>query len=309
MPRAADSLYPATQGFVTVHHHRLFYRSLGHALRGTVLVVHGGPSEHLYLSCLADLVPPGYRVVWYDQWGCGRSDRPRSFEGYTVESASADIPAVARALRLGTPHLFGHSWGGALALEAVTRFPDRFRTLMVCGGFASELSFRQAMRRHVRSLPAVIRTPIERGERDREFQRPAYRAAVRRRRREFSIGMKVLPLDLVASEPGLNHRLLDWVYGDRPGLFSPATGVLQGWDVRPALERLRLSTLVVAGEREAGRYTAREIHRRVRGSRLAIIAGAAHHPLLEQRDRTMQVLLSFLGAHSPPAGTGRSGRT
>ncbi len=286
--------YPDTEGFVRVQGHRIFYRSLGRALRGTILVVHGGPSDHRYLACLADLVPHGFRVVWYDQWGCGRSDRPRSFRGYTMERAGAEVTAVARQLHLGSPHLFGHSWGGALALEAATRSPKRFAHVIVCGGFASDRSFQRAMRRHVHALPASLRVPIERGEREGRYHGRQYRAAVRRRRREFSLGMEILPFDIAVTEPSMNRRLLRAIYGDRPGLFSPATGALKGWDVRPKLSNLSGRCLVLAGEREAGRYTAQEIHRQVTGSRLVLLADCAHLPFLQSRDRFMQVVLAFL---------------
>jgi proline iminopeptidase len=296
------SPYPDTEGFVRVNGHRIFFRSLGRALRGTMLVVHGGPSDHRYLTCLADLVPHGFRIVWFDQWGCGRSDRPRSLRTFTMERAGAEVIGVARQLRLRSPHLFGHSWGGALALQAATRSPRRFRSVIVCGGFASDRSFQRAMRRHIHALPPPLRDPIERGEREGRYDDPVYRAAVRRRRREYSLGMEVLPFDLAVTEPSMNHQLLRAIYGDRPGLFSPATGALQGWDIRPAVARLPVPCLVLAGEREAGRYTALELHRLIAGSRLVLLSGAAHLPFLQSRDQFMQVVLSFLEkeGHKPP---------
>ena len=288
------SPYPEGEGDLRVNGHRLFYRRLGQPLRGSLLVVHGGPSDHRYLTCLADLVPHGFEVVWFDQWGCGQSGRPRSYRGYTMATAGADVVAVVNALRLRPVHLFGHSWGGALALEAVTQAPRRFRSLSVCGGFPSEGSFLSAMRRHIHALPRTIRIPIERGERERHYRDPANLRDVRRRRKEYSLGMRVLPFEMAVTEPDMNLPLLRAIYGERPGLLSPFTGTLRGWDVREALGRLSLPSLVLAGEREAGRYTARELHARLRGSRLALIPGAAHLPFLQERDHFMQVLLDFL---------------
>lgn len=286
--------YPEEEGFVSVQGHRLYFRSLGRARLGTILVVHGGPSEHRYLSCLGDLVPHGYRVVWYDQWGCGRSERPASFDSFTVEGAGAEVVGVADALRLRRPHLFGHSWGGALALEAATSAPRRFQSVILCGAFASDPSLRVAMRRHVRALPNAIRAPIEKGEREGRFDDLRYRAALRRRRREYSLGMRVLPFELAATEPTMNRRLLRAIYGIRVGLFAPARGALRDWDVRPRLPRLTRPCLILAGEHEAGRYTALEIHRLVPGSRLVLVPGAAHLPFLQCRDPFMEIVLRFL---------------
>ena len=288
--------YPDHEGFVRTNGHRIYYRSLGTARHGTVLVVHGGPTSHGYLRCLADLVPHGYRVVWFDQWGCGRSGRPRSYHDYTPAAAADDVVAVADGLRLRSTHLFGHSWGGALALQAITGAPKRFRSVILCGGFASDASFRTAMQEHIRSLPASLRIPIERGEREKRYRGRTYRDAVRRRRKEYSLGMKVLPFDLAAVEPSINPRLLRAIYGNRPGLLSPTTGTLRDWDVRSRLRGVRIPCLVLAGKREAGRATAQEIHRLIPRSHLILFPGAGHFPFLQHRDRFMAVVLAFLSA-------------
>lgn len=307
--RADRGDYSAASGYVRVPEGRLYWRSLGRPTAPTLLVVHGGPSEHGYLSVLGDLVPHGYRVVWYDQLGCGRSSRPRSFAGYGVERAAEHTEAVRRALALGRPALFGHSWGGSIALEAVARRPRSYRGLAVSGAFASEASFAAAMRRHLARLPAAIRAPIEAGEARGSYATRRYRDAVQRRRREYTWGMQVLPFDFAATESRINRRLLRAIYGERPGLLSPVTGALRGWDVRPRLGRVGVPVLVLAGEREAGRFTAHELHRLLPRSRVVIVRGAAHLPFLDQRDAFLVALIDFLGGSRRHPGARRGRRS
>lgn len=285
--------YPESQGSVDVGGAPLYYRSLGPRGAPTVLVVHGGPSDHRYLAPLADLVPAGFRVVWYDQLGCGRSPRPRSFAGYSMEEAGRHVNAVRAGLRLGRVHLFGHSWGGALALEAAVRFPRSFRSVAVCGGFGSQASFERAMRRHLAGLPASLRRPIERGERTGRYRDRRYVAAVRARRRIYSTGLRTLPYEFAVTLPSVNRRLMRAVYGPRPGLLSPATGILAGWDVSDGLRRLPVPALVLSGGIEAGRFTARDLHRWIPRSRLVTFAGAAHLPFYQVRDRFIETLAGF----------------
>jgi proline-specific peptidase len=297
--------YRDRHGFVDVQGEALFYRSLGDRRDPTVLVVHGGPSDHRYLSVLADLVPRGFRVIWFDQLGCGRSSRPASYRDFSMEGAGRQVEDVRRRLSLGRPHLFGHSWGGALALQAAVLFPRSFRSLAVCGGFASERSFEHAMREHTHRLPRSLREPIERSERAGRYDDPTYRTAVRRRHREYSNGLRVLPYEFVETEPAINRPLLRAIYGQRPGLLSPSTGALRSWDLRPKLGRIRIPTLIMSGEIEAGRYTARDLHRWLPQSRLVTFAGAAHLPFFQARDLFMESLLDFYGPLGPSGNGSR----
>ncbi len=286
----------------------MYYRSIGETEAPTVLVVHGGPSDHRYLRVLADLVPLGYRVVWFDQLGCGRSSRPRSFDGGSMELYAEQIERVRRALRLGRVHLFGHSWGGALALQAAVAHPASFRTVVLSGGFASDASFLRAMRRHTRGLPASLRGPIERAARTGRYDRSSYRRAARLRQRQYSAGLAILPYDFELTVRAVNRRLMRAVYGDRPGLLAPLGGWLEGWDVTGRLARLRTPMLVVAGVLEAGRFTAREIARTARRAKLVLLPGSAHLPFFQDRDRFLSEVRRFLDAHERWSGDSRKAR-
>jgi len=59
-----------------------------------LLCLHGGPGmSHDYIATLADLADERM-VVFYDQLGCGRSDRPDDPSLWTVERAVAEVEAV-----------------------------------------------------------------------------------------------------------------------------------------------------------------------------------------------------------------------
>src|SRR5437773_1732397 len=110
---------PATvEGHVEVPGGRIWYRIAGADRPGTpLLCLHGGPGmPHDYLEPLEDLAV-SRPVVFYDQLGCGRSDRPADDSLWTTDRFVEELAVVHAALGLERPHLFGNSWGGWLALQ------------------------------------------------------------------------------------------------------------------------------------------------------------------------------------------------
>ena len=117
------------EGYINVPGGRVWYRSVGPDSgsegRTPLLCLHGGPGfTHNYLEPLEALADQR-RVVFYDQLGCGRSDRPDDETLWTVERFVEELVQVRAALGLDRLHLFGSSWGGMLAMQYVLdRQPD-----------------------------------------------------------------------------------------------------------------------------------------------------------------------------------------
>lgn len=110
----------STEGYVDVAGYQFFYRSFGESMKGAILCLHGGPgATHDYFLPLADLAQFGYRVILYDQLGCGKSQLPKNPALFTAERAVEDVEAVRRALNLGKINLVGSSWGGLLAIVSL----------------------------------------------------------------------------------------------------------------------------------------------------------------------------------------------
>jgi proline-specific peptidase len=161
------------QGSVQVLGHRIFYRTRGEPKNGTILILHGGPgADHLIILLFGDLAQFGYRVVWYDQLGCGRSQRPQDAANYTLKRRAEEVDGVRRALLLGKVHLVGHSFGTAIALEAALRFPRSFKSLTLGSGFSSAKDLDDEERRHFAPAPKRIRSIIESFERKGDLQHP-----------------------------------------------------------------------------------------------------------------------------------------
>ncbi|HOY53847.1 MAG TPA: alpha/beta fold hydrolase, partial [Opitutaceae bacterium] len=96
---------------------RLWYAIHGDGRAGVpLLVVHGGPGFLSVPDVVAELADER-PVIFYDQLGCGRSERPADKSRFTLAHYVAELAAVRTALGLQNVHLLGQSWGCMLAAE------------------------------------------------------------------------------------------------------------------------------------------------------------------------------------------------
>ena len=151
------------EGFVEVPGGRVWYRSLGdHGI--PLLCLHGGPGfPHDYLEELEGLAHER-RVVFYDQLGCGRSDRPDDTSLWTVERFVEELAVVRAALGLERLHLFGSSWGGMLAMQYVLDRQPPLESLVLCSSPASIPRWIAGCRDLLAELPDDVQDVIERHE-------------------------------------------------------------------------------------------------------------------------------------------------
>jgi proline iminopeptidase len=95
-----------------------------------ILFLHGGPGCPDYLGPVAEMLPPKYRVIRFDQRGVGQSVALN--ERYGIEDYLSDVGAIRTYFALETMHVFGHSWGGLLAQLYAGQQPERVRSLCLC---------------------------------------------------------------------------------------------------------------------------------------------------------------------------------
>ena len=135
VPRSAPAQEPGatsapSDSMIRVGAASLYVRLVG---RGPpVIVLHGGPDFDIsYLLPDLDRLANGYRLVYYDQRGRGRSADSVRPEDVTLASDVADLDSVREHLHLEAPVILGHSWGAVLALEYALRHPTHVSRLIL----------------------------------------------------------------------------------------------------------------------------------------------------------------------------------
>jgi proline iminopeptidase len=130
------SLDPFDQKMIDVGDgHRVYVEQCGRADGIPVLVVHGGPGGGCSPAMRRYFDPAVYRIILFDQRGCGRSRPHASIEDNTTWHLVADIKAIREALGLHQMILFGGSWGATLALIYAITHPEHVAHLVLRGVF------------------------------------------------------------------------------------------------------------------------------------------------------------------------------
>ncbi len=115
--------------------HELHVEECGSADGMPVLFLHGGPGSGCEPYHRRFFDPARYRIVLFDQRGCGRSTPHAELQGNTTGALVADIESIRKHLGIGRWLVFGGSWGSTLALAYGQAHPQRVTGLILRGIF------------------------------------------------------------------------------------------------------------------------------------------------------------------------------
>ena len=115
--------------------HRLYVEQCGNPDGIPVIVLHGGPGGGCSPAMRRYFDPAEYRIVLFDQRGCGRSRPHASVEHNTTWDLVRDIETIRETLGIERWMVFGGSWGATLALIYAQSHPDRAAYLVLRGVF------------------------------------------------------------------------------------------------------------------------------------------------------------------------------
>lgn len=284
---------PSTEGTIAVPGGSVWYRSVGEG-GVPLLCLHGGPGmAHDYIATLADLADRR-RVIFYDQLGCGRSDRPENPSLWTLERSVGEVAAVVEALGLDRFHLFGNSWGGWLALQYTLDHRPPLASLTISSSPPSVDRAVREMNILRRLLPADVQRVLEHHEARSFFDCPEYTAAIMVFYKRHLCRLDPWPEGVERSlgpSFGASPYLTMW----GPSEFGPVTGNLDGWDVTDRLGEISVPTLLTVGRHdEMWPSHMEDMQRAISGAELVVFEESSHMAFVEEREAYMATLDAFL---------------
>lgn len=132
-------LTPYSSGFLSVDGvHNLYWEQSGNPDGVPVFLLHGGPGAGATPTHRRFFDPDHYRIIIFDQRGCGRSYPLGCLDNNTTKHLVGDIELLRRHLNIDRFHIFGGSWGSTLALHYATLYPERCLSMILRGIFLCE---------------------------------------------------------------------------------------------------------------------------------------------------------------------------
>lgn len=115
--------------------HEIYVEQSGNPDGQPILFLHGGPGGGTDGKHRRFFDPQHYRIVLFDQRGCGKSTPTAELEENTTWDLVHDIELIRKHLGFRSWIVFGGSWGSTLALAYATKHPNRVRGLILRGIF------------------------------------------------------------------------------------------------------------------------------------------------------------------------------
>mgnify|MGYP003311331814 CR=1 FL=1 len=126
---------PFNSDFLVQGYHKIYFEESGNPDGKPVVFLHGGPGGGGDKNVRRFFNPELYRIVNFDQRGCGRSKPHGLLEENTTWHLVEDIEAIREKLNIDSWMVFGGSWGSTLALTYAQTHPEKVSEMVLRGIF------------------------------------------------------------------------------------------------------------------------------------------------------------------------------
>ena len=290
---ATPAELPVETGMADVPGGKVWWMRVGRDTgKAPLLTLHGGPgAAHNYLLPLKALADER-QVIFFDQLGCGKSEAPDDASLYVMSRCVEQLAAVRKTLALEKVILYGHSFGGLLAIEYLTQTPDvSVEKLILAGTGASIPQAVAGMRRLMEALPNGRRA-FELEKAGQETSRE-YQDLVQLFYNTYVCRMDPWPKDVLDTIEALG-KSRSYPVMNGPNEFT-IVGNLAKWDRIADLGKITAPTLLLTAQHDEVPIESHlTLQAGIKGSNLIVLGDCSHLAMDEKPDEYLRALRSFM---------------
>lgn len=287
----SKSLSPK-EGYINVTGGKVWYKIVGSGDKTPLVLLHGGPGVPSYYLNPMTTLSAERPVIFFDQLGCGRSDRITDTSLMTIDSYVKQLKQIHDTLGLKDYYLFGHSWGTILGVEYYFAHPEGLKALILSGPALDIHRWSKDADILISTLPDSIQNAIRENEKNGTFDSPQYQQAVDYYYKLYLARKQPWSEDIDSAFTKIGENV--YLHMDGPSEFT-LTGNLRDYDATGKLNKINIPTLFIGGEFDEARpSTVKYYSSLVSNSRVEIIPDAGHLSMQDNPEANNQFINDFL---------------
>ncbi|MBT3685364.1 MAG: proline iminopeptidase-family hydrolase [Cryomorphaceae bacterium] len=260
----------------------------------TLLCLNGGPGLPCdYIrDCHSWISNKGYKVIAYDQLGCGLSDKPKDKQLWNVKRYANELNTIIEALNLKNIHLLGQSWGTILGLEYVVTYPNVVKSMIMDNGVSDVPHLISELNRLREALGSETVKMMLRHEAEGTLDHPEYQAAITILNYRHVCRLDEWPESIHASLNDWNMDVYETMQGPNEFLYI---GNLKEWNRINEMKDVRTNTLITVGMHdELPPSCALKMNNALSNSIIKVFKNSSHMPFYEEPNKYFKTLINFI---------------
>jgi proline-specific peptidase len=279
------------EGYLHLNGGKVWYKIVGSGNKTPLLLLHGGPGvPSYYLNPIAEL-GKDRPVIFFDQLGCGRSDKLTDTALMTIPHFVEEVKDLRDSLGLKEFYLYGQSWGTMLGTDYYLAHPEGIKALILSSSALSIKKWMEDAQKQIATLPDSIQEIIKTNEANKTYDSPDYLRAMKVYYEKYVARKTPWSADI---DSAFSQEGQVYLYMEGPSEFT-ITGTIKNYDRTPDLGKLKLPVLYIVGDNdEANPETTKYYQSLTPGAKLAVITNGGHLTMQDNPEQHNQVVAAFL---------------
>lgn len=280
------------QGYIPVTGGNVWYEIVGKGKGIPLIVLHGGPGHPHYTWEPLRELGKDRPIIFYDQLGCGKSDRPKDISLWREDRFVDELEKIRKYLGLQQFHILGHSWGGALAAKYIFKYPKFVKSIIFASPLLNTSKWLEDADQLKKTLPMKIRIALNTHEQTGTTNTKEYKEATQKFYRKYLCRIWPQPMEVKKSQKEAGDDVYLTMWG--PSEFH-CTGNLKNLDCTSSLHKIKVPILFTCGKYdEATPSSIKSFQKLIPSSRMVIFKKSAHLAQLEETEKYIQTVRRFL---------------